>query len=296
MIIFLSAMVEEFDSKVSPTLLIPLYYRAKESERGSDAILHDPKAEELVKQIKWDFSQYPIDYKTSIGCPVRAWYFDTNVVDFIKKYSKEGKCIVVNLGCGFDTRAERLEEIAAKDKDLSLDDVIFVELDLPDVIEYRKKLLPPKENQNYIPMSLFDIQWMKDLISKYGKVNYMFVSEGVFPYFNNDEIQKFFNDLANEFTNDNSLHCEIWFDTTGSKQVNNKKVQSESLKAHEGADLKMMVDDPHLIEQWNGKYKLIQQNFYNDFHKRRWGIIFGYLLPYVFDMSQYCFFVGYSLN
>jgi O-methyltransferase involved in polyketide biosynthesis len=40
---------------VSQTLLIPLYYRAMESQRP-DALVRDPKAVELVGQLDYDFS------------------------------------------------------------------------------------------------------------------------------------------------------------------------------------------------------------------------------------------------
>ena len=42
-------------SAVSQTLLIPLYYRAMESQRP-DALVRDPKAVELIGQLDYDFS------------------------------------------------------------------------------------------------------------------------------------------------------------------------------------------------------------------------------------------------
>ncbi|EAX99888.1 O-methyltransferase N-terminus family protein [Trichomonas vaginalis G3] len=290
-------MEEKFSSQVSPTLLIPLYYRATESKRGEDAILHDPKAVELIGKIDYDFSVYPMDIKPSLGCPVRSWYFDQNIIEFIKSHQNEETCIVVNLGCGLDTRMDRIEYLANKNNDFSLQNVKFVEIDLPDVIEYRETLIPPKENQIHISMSIFEVKWMRDLLEKYGKVNYIFVAEGVFPYFENETLKKFFDDFANEFAPDKVKNVELWFDTTGSSLIKKKESQPKPLKVHKGAPLKMQVDDPNEFEKWNPKYKLIKANTYQDFFKWRWGILFGYCLPlFPSMMKKFSFLCGLKLN
>jgi O-methyltransferase involved in polyketide biosynthesis len=41
---------------VPETLLIPLYYRAQESQRP-DAMLNDTKAEEIIRKLDYDFSR-----------------------------------------------------------------------------------------------------------------------------------------------------------------------------------------------------------------------------------------------
>lgn len=49
--------MNQFKDKVSETLLIPLYMRAKESSRA-DAIIHDPIAQRIVESIEYDYSKF----------------------------------------------------------------------------------------------------------------------------------------------------------------------------------------------------------------------------------------------
>ncbi|MDR1565801.1 MAG: class I SAM-dependent methyltransferase [Treponema sp.] len=49
--------------------------------------------------------------------------------------------IVVLIGCGLDARVQRLGNVAKK--------AVFYELDIEEVINFRKQLLPPVENEYY---------------------------------------------------------------------------------------------------------------------------------------------------
>lgn len=60
----------------------------------------------------------------------------------------------MNVGCGLDTRYQRIEEH---------DKAIFYEMDLPEVIDLRRDLLPEPAGDHYIAGSLLETQWMDDL-------------------------------------------------------------------------------------------------------------------------------------
>ena len=94
----------EFKSIVAETLLIPLYMRAKESRRDNP-ILYDKAAERLADSLEYDYSQFDGAKLSEVGCVVRGWYFDRAVRRFIEAHSCP---VVVNVGCGLDTRFQRI--------------------------------------------------------------------------------------------------------------------------------------------------------------------------------------------
>ena len=96
-------MKHEFKSIVAETLFIPLYMRAKESRRDNP-ILCDKAAERLADSMEYDYSQFDGAKLSEVGCVVRGWYFDRAVRRFIEAHSRP---VVVNVGCGLDTRFQR---------------------------------------------------------------------------------------------------------------------------------------------------------------------------------------------
>ena len=139
----------KFNDIIAETLLIPLYMRAKESRRGKKAIIRDDMAESLVKKFDCDYSQFDKAKLSEVGCVVRGWYFDNAVRQFISTHTD---VVVVNIGCGLDTRCQRIGG-----------NTIFYELDLPEVMELRKKLIPETKTDRHITASLLDEEWMDKL-------------------------------------------------------------------------------------------------------------------------------------
>ena len=83
----------KFESIVAETLLIPLYYRAKESRR-KNPILNDKVAEGLVDSLEYDYSRFDGAKLSEVGCVVRGWFFDRAVRRFIGKHAD---AVVVNV-------------------------------------------------------------------------------------------------------------------------------------------------------------------------------------------------------
>ncbi|HBE79148.1 MAG TPA: hypothetical protein DDW65_15445 [Firmicutes bacterium] len=106
---------------VADTLFIPLLMRSMETQHPK-AIIHDQKAVELVKRIDYDFSKYGKANFSAIGVAIRVRHFDRKVAAFI---SRHNKAVVVNIGCGLDTRFYRVT---------NKNGAVFYELDLPEVI------------------------------------------------------------------------------------------------------------------------------------------------------------------
>ena len=126
----------EFKSIVAETLLIPLYMRAKESHRDNP-ILNDKTAERLADNLEYDYSKFDGAKLSEVGCVVRGWYFDHAVQQFIKTHPNP---VVVNVGCGLDTRFQRIGNGKA----------IFYDMDLPEVISLRRELIHEQPGNVYI--------------------------------------------------------------------------------------------------------------------------------------------------
>src|SRR5512132_3573025 len=104
---------------VSETLLMTLYVRARESQR-TNAMIHDDKAVEMVNQIAGDFSRLRMQRHDEIAVIMRMKRFDKHVQDFLTR-NPDG--VVVHIGCGLDTRFERVDN----------GQVEWFDLDMPDV-------------------------------------------------------------------------------------------------------------------------------------------------------------------
>src|SRR5512137_1973892 len=114
---------------VARTLLVPLTCRALESSRP-DAIIHDPRAVEVYNALggNRDFllGMSGHDLFASV---MRVRQFDTFARDFL---ARDPGGLVVDIGCGLDTRFDRLDD----------GQLTWLGVDLPEVIRLRRQYLP----------------------------------------------------------------------------------------------------------------------------------------------------------
>lgn len=181
---------------VQETLLLPLLARAEEST-WKNPILKDEKALELVDNLHFDkhIAKKHITDIGILGLAVRAYKMDKIIKNFMV-LNPEGK--VLNIGAGLDTAFYRCDN----------GKVHWYDLDLPDSMTLRKKLLPidnPRVTE--ISKSMFDYSWMED-IGDISKGLLIFIP-GVLPYFKESDIKPFFHQI--------SIHlkgAEVVFDST----------------------------------------------------------------------------------
>ena len=247
----------EFKNIVAETLLIPLYMRAKESRRNNP-ILNDKAAERLAESLEYDYSQFDGAKLSEVGCVVRGWYFDRAVQRFIEAHPHP---VVVNVGCGLDTRFQRIGNGKA----------IFYDMDLPEVIALRRELIPEQPGNPYIAASLLETDWMDDLRRRHPDAEFIFVVEGVLMYFYEKQVRTFLNNVAGRFGGG-----ELWFDVCGT-MMSRHGVKPDSLRKHE-AQIRSGLSDGHLVEQWEPALQLIEQANYMKFFRPRWGFFFGQIL------------------
>ena len=168
-------------SGVPETMLQTVYARAKESN-GRGAI-HDAKAEELIEKLDYDVSL--ADKETAMRSGVIA---RTIVLDKLTKswLAKHPGAVVVNIACGLDTRCYRMSGYAH-----------WYNLDLPETMAVREKLLPESGSISQIAMSAMD-DWGGEIGEQ--NVPVLIVIEGLTMYLNAKDVQQIFKVISSRFS------------------------------------------------------------------------------------------------
>jgi len=159
--------------KEKETLLIPLYCKALESKKETP-IISDNKAIEIVSKIEYDYTQLKIPRQTHVTICMRAKQFDNYTREFLQKYPKG---IVVQLGCGLDSRFSRINNSTVE----------WYDLDYPEVIQLRKSFYRETDRYHLIPSPVMEFKWIDNLLNKKGP--FIFLAEGLFMYLKEEEVK-----------------------------------------------------------------------------------------------------------
>ncbi len=175
-------------SGVSETLLIPLYNRAMESQRA-DAMMKDEKAVALVMQMRYDFDrirQIPMIEATKVTRLMLTREMDRYTRDFLNRHPE---ALVVHIGCGLDSRFDRVDN----------GQVAWYDLDVPDVIELRRKLIGDSGGRYHLlGYSVFEEAWL-EAVRVYSQRPILFLAETVFVYFPEAQIKSLVFTLRDQF-------------------------------------------------------------------------------------------------
>ena len=168
-------------SGVPETMLQTVYARAKES-RGRGTI-HDAKAEEIIEKLDYDF--FLADKDTAMHSGVIA---RTIVLDKLTKawLTSHPGAVVLNIACGLDTRCYRMTGYAH-----------WYNLDLPETMAVREKLLPESGTISQIAMSAMD-DWGGEIKEQNTPV--LIIIEGLTMYLTETDVQQIFTVISNRFS------------------------------------------------------------------------------------------------
>ena len=184
---------------IQETLVIPLYAR-KLCTQLFPNLFSDPSALRLIEQLDYDFSAIE---RQSGGLLQRFGALEiamrqTDLAIEIKEYlSEHPRAAVVNLGCGLDQTGEICDNGSC----------LIYNIDMPDVIAVRKKLIPARERVQNIACDLNDPAWFQKINHTDGAV---FFASGVFYYLQISDAQKLMNGMAAYFSGG-----KLVFDTAG---------------------------------------------------------------------------------
>jgi len=188
---------------VSETLLMTLYVRARESQRA-DGMIKDKQAVAMVNQLECDFSRLRMQRHDEIAVIMRMKKFDSHVRDFLVR---NPEAVVIHIGCGLDTRFERVDNGRAG----------WFDMDMTDVMELRSKLISNESNRYHaLATSVFETGWFEE-VDRYKPRPFMFIAEGVLPYFEEAQVKSLVLNLRGHFPG-SELVCDahtpfvIWAD------------------------------------------------------------------------------------
>ena len=117
----------------------------------------------------------------------RAVTFDKIANEFIES-NPSGT--IINLGCGFDTRFWRILSGNYR----------YIELDLPEVMSLKTRLLGGQINYECLGISVLDTSWI-DQVTKNGNKKFLIIAEGLFMYLPKEEVVKLIQIMAERFSN-----------------------------------------------------------------------------------------------
>jgi methyltransferase (TIGR00027 family) len=229
-------------SDVSETLLMTLYIRAMESQRP-DALIKDEKAVALVTNMSYDFDrirQVKMDDDDKVGVILRNLEFDHYARDFLARHPD---AVVVHIGCGLDSRFERVDD----------GKVEWYDLDLPEVIEQRRKFIGDEgERYHLLAGSAFDSAWL-DKVSAHRQRPFLFLAEGVLMYFEEAQVKSLVLMLRDQFPG-----AELVFDAFSPFLVraNNLRMAISKFGVRyrwglgRGQELESWGDGIRLLDEW----------------------------------------------
>lgn len=237
---------------VPRTLLIPLWARATESKRP-DAIIKDELALQMLDQIDFDFSQFEKEWATQLYVVIRTELLDNAVKAFIGKHPA---AVVINLGCGLDTRFFRVDNGI----------IDWHDLDLPEPIQIKRQFFKETDHYNMLDKSVFDYSWINDLAKDNKPV--LIIAEGLLMYFQEPEVKDLMNTLVMAFPK-----AEMLFEMVTPAMVKASAEKGQTERFQMAATFHWGIASGKDIEKLNDRIKFIQEWNYLDYHKSRWNLI-----------------------
>jgi O-methyltransferase involved in polyketide biosynthesis len=252
---------------VAATSLITLYCHAIET-RSDNPILVDLKSVEITADLNKTLSgsEQPLervlvagtlDKNLVIHIAIRAKKYDEYVRDFLSRYP-DG--VVVNIGCGFDSRFLRIDNGRG----------IFYDLDLPEIIAIKKSFFIENERYHLVASSVLDYGWMAPVRQHNGP--FLFMAEGVFMYLDGEDVRSLVLAIKKTFPG-SDLVCEVensfWLGPLTKKMLGYKLQR----QFHLGKDamFRSGIRDSREWEQWESGIQFLDEWSYFDSDEKKLG-------------------------
>jgi len=242
---------------VSETLIAVLAARAAETQM-ENPIIQDWYAVEIIRAIQ-TVKKVKVPKKLNVSIGLRTKAFDDYVLEFIHT-NPNG--IVLNLGCGMDTRYFRLDNGLVE----------WFDLDFPEVIDIRKHFFTESARYHMIGSSVLDFAWIEKIQNKMPRPMLIY-AEGLFMYLNELEIKQLIFHLKDAFHGAHLIfeNCDkYWVD-----QIQKRKYLQWKFRVRFHWDKSVLfrwgVGESKELSQWDPALKFIDENLYLKTYHKRWG-------------------------
>lgn len=166
---------------VNQTLYIPLYGKAYVSQKG--IILNDPKAESIWAKESFELQGKSKSKWLAYYMGMRSAVFDNWVK---QELSATNHCVVLHIGCGMDSRIERVGASGVR----------WYDIDFPEVIAERQKYYKETGFYRMVAADARQTHWLKNLPSRHAIV----IMEGISMYFAPEEMKGLLKALSEHFS------------------------------------------------------------------------------------------------
>ena len=146
-------------------------------------LLKDPKAEEIAACLDNSSGEFDENKFLAVFLGIRARVLDEAAEEFIEKHPD---CTVLHLGCGLDSRCERLSR---KPK-------MWFDLDFPEVIGLRREFYRESDSYRMIGSDAAELSWLEQVPDS---ENVLVIAEGLTMYMTEEENMSLFAAFKEKF-------------------------------------------------------------------------------------------------
>lgn len=168
-------------NNVNKTLYIPLYGKAYVSKKNM--ILKDKKAEEIWEKEGFELKGKSKSKWLAYYMSMRSAIYDEWVE---KELSDNSKTVVLHIGCGLDSRRERISVQCSN----------WYDIDFPEVIAERRKYYKETDTYQMLAADMRTNEWKKSIAPDQEAT---VILEGVSMYFKPEELNKLLSDIGQHF-------------------------------------------------------------------------------------------------
>lgn len=225
---------------VQETLLLALWFRAKENEKKNPYLL-DPKASEIIHELDYDFSRMERSLTEAIvlASNISSRYCD----DAAKKFTVDHpEATVVNIGAGLDTTFYRVDNGLLK----------WYDLDLPDVIDLRRRLIPETARSQCIAKSVFDFSWFDEIGTP--KDGLLMLARGVLCYLDAADLKTLFSAIGIRFPGAEMIFHS--YNVIGRWGGNHLAVRRAGIR---DAPLKWAIGTGKRLTNWDNRIEVVDE-------------------------------------
>lgn len=222
---------------IEDTLFLTLAGRALDN-RSPHPILGDAYADQIVRELDYDFERFGLSASPIINIAHRAKKLDEVAAAFLAGHQD---AVGIDLGAGLDTRAFRIAPPPTAD---------WYDVDLPEVTAARGELVPKRPNVHDVGVDLTDPRWLDALPTDRPVVA---VADGLMAFLSDEDMRALLDRIVAHFpSGEIAFNGYTPFAVWAARHYHGTKSVAPLMKSSG-------FDDPHEPERWNPKLRLVKE-------------------------------------
>jgi len=220
------------------TLLITLYAKGQ----PDNPLFFDPMARDTMNRLDYNFARLHVPYKTVLLVCQRAKRIDAVTRAFLAEHPGG---VVVQLGCGLDTRFWRVDDGL----------VTWYDLDMRAVVELRRQFFTAPDRYRLLAASVTEPAWVDSVAA--GGRTVLVVAEGLLMYLAEADVRRLVLQLHERFPGCR-LVADVFSPLTARSATRHPSLHST------GATLGWGIKDAQDLETWAPGIQLLEEWTFTD--------------------------------